>query len=125
MADIDSLARTLALLDTTIASWIADPRLGPSAVVQSHFRSARLAFKRIEVLAAYYEPRTTRSINGPALPSADYEEGPEVVKPAEGFQVIEELVFDDGAPDARELLEKRRFDACGLNRGGQFVVHIQ
>jgi len=101
VADIDSLARTLALLDTTIASWIADPRLGPSAVVQSHFRSARLAFKRIEVLAAYYEPSTTRSINGPALPSADYEEGPEVVKPAEGFQVIEELVFDDGAPDAR------------------------
>ncbi len=98
VAGIDTLRAHVQRLDTAVTQLAATPSEAASALAQSRFRNARLAFKRIEFLAAYYEPTTTRAMNGPALPRVDDEEGPEAVFPPEGFQVIEELLFP--TPDA-------------------------
>ena len=87
-------------LDTATTRLAIAPSVSAAAAAQARFIDARLAFKRIEFLAAYYEPSTTRAMNGPALPRVDDEEGPETVYPPEGFQVIEELLFPE--PDASE-----------------------
>ncbi|WP_040006314.1 cytochrome c peroxidase [Fibrisoma limi] len=62
----------------------------PTAVVQSAFQQARLAYKRIEFLSTYYSPETTRALNGPNIPEVDDDLR---VNEPEGFQVLEELVF--------------------------------
>ena len=95
---IDTLRLRVLQLDSATTRLASDPTPASAASAQVHFRDARLAFKRIEFLAAYYEPSTTRAMNGPALPRVDDEEGPEAVFPPEGFQVIEELLFPE--PDS-------------------------
>ena len=98
VAGIDSLRVGVQRLDTAVTLLAARPSAATATLAQARFHDARLAFKRIEFLAAYYEPSTTRAMNGPALPRVDDEEGPEAVFPPEGFQVIEELLFPE--PDA-------------------------
>ena len=98
VAGIDTLRLRVLQLDSATTRLASDPTPASAASAQLHFRDARLAFKRIEFLAAYYEPSTTRAMNGPALPRVDDEEGPEAVFPPEGFQVIEELLFPE--PDS-------------------------
>ena len=98
VAGIDTLRLRVLQLDSATTRLATDPTPTSAASAQVHFRDARLAFKRIEFLAAYYEPSTTRAMNGPALPRVDDEEGPEAVFPPEGFQVIEELLFPE--PDS-------------------------
>ncbi len=99
-AQVLTLRERLTLLERAATSFERAPDTASGRRAQAAFIDARLAFKRIEFLAAYYEPSTTRAINGPALPRVDDEEGPEAVIAPEGFQVIEELLFP--APDAAD-----------------------
>lgn len=103
VADIDTLRVRVAALAASGRALASGPHT-PDVISQAHqrFASARLAFKHIEYLAAYYEPTTTKAMNGPALPRVDDEEGPEAVSPPEGFQVIEELLFPAPASDIGE-----------------------
>jgi len=109
VAGIDTLQLRVRALDGALVAAQGGRDSGAIAGAQARFREARLAFKQIEALTAYYEPSTTRTINGPALPRVDEDEGPEAVFPPEGFQVIEERLFAD--PDstaiADALLETR------------------
>ncbi|GAB3803939.1 cytochrome c peroxidase [Spirosoma humi] len=57
---------------------------------QTAFRRARLAYKRTEFLTAYYNPETSRSLNGPNIPDVDDDLR---INAPEGFQVLEELLF--------------------------------
>ncbi len=100
VADIGILGREVDLLDSSAVALAQTPTDSSAARAQRQFALARGAFKRIEFLAAYYEPSTTRAMNGPALPRVEDEEGPEAVFPPEGFQVIEELLFPE--PDAAD-----------------------
>ena len=100
-ADIDSLRRRVTELERATVAWSAAPTTATGQRAQAAFIASRLAFKRIEFLAAYYEPSTTKAINGPALPRVDDEEGPETIIAPEGFQVIEESLFPTPDPDAR------------------------
>ncbi len=94
VADIDSLAQRLERLEAgAVALSGADKQTKHLEVVRALFRESRLAFKRAEFLTAYYEPTTAATMNGPALPRVEAQEGPEVVFPPEGFQVIEEMLF--------------------------------
>jgi cytochrome c peroxidase len=88
LADIDSLAASVTRL---VEAAQASDSLG--APVQSAFIAARFALKRVEHLAAYYNPTTTELLNGPPIPRVDEDEGPDVIFPPEGFQVLEPLVF--------------------------------
>ncbi|MBC8086576.1 MAG: cytochrome C peroxidase [Phycisphaerae bacterium] len=98
VADVDSFMLTLSRLDTAVQRVSTAPASAEEARLR--FRAARLAFKRVEFIASYYEPSTTASLNGPPLPRVEYQEGPEVVFPPEGLQVIEEWLFT-GADTAR------------------------
>lgn len=91
VAGLDSLMSSLVMLDT--AAQHVDGSEANTLRAQDQFRATRLAFKRIEYAIAYYEPSTTASLNGAALPRVEYQDGPEVVFPPEGLQVIEEWLF--------------------------------
>lgn len=95
---IDSFTVTLAQLDSAIVH--VDGSSGATGNVERSFHSARRAFKRLEFLSAYYEPSTTARLNGPVLPDVEENEGPEVVFPPEGLQVVEEWLFT-GADTSR------------------------
>ncbi len=84
MRDINDLDSTVSQLQRAILT------RQPTPVVQMAFRRARLAYKRVEFISAYYSPETTRALNGPNLPNVDDDLR---VNPPEGFQVLEELVF--------------------------------
>ena len=62
--------------------------------LRSVFFRARISYKQTECLITYYYPHLLRIINGPALPFADGESSLSVQLP-HGFQVIEEMLFND------------------------------
>ncbi len=62
-----------------------------SITVRKAFVASRLAYKEVEWAIAYFLPHTNKSLNGPALDQLDLDENKFV--PAEGFQVVEELLF--------------------------------
>ncbi len=64
----------------------------PTPALQKAFFKARLAYKPLELLTAYYLPYTDKFINGPNLAEVEPDEKEVVVQP-EGFQVIEALLF--------------------------------
>ena len=98
VSNIDSMALTLDRLEAGVADIDGSPARVRAA--RGRLTEARLAFKRIEFISAYYEPTTIAAMNGAALPRVEAQEGPEVVFPPEGFQVIEELLYARGR-DAR------------------------
>ena len=61
------------------------------AQLQADFKTARLAWKRIEWLAELYFPEASKNTNGPALDEFEDESG--YVVPPHGFQVVEEYLF--------------------------------
>ncbi|QHT71666.1 cytochrome-c peroxidase [Rhodocytophaga rosea] len=65
----------------------------PSIQVQQAFQEARLAFKKIEFLAEYYNPYTVKSMNGPAIDEVEEDDPTEKIISPTGFQVMEELLF--------------------------------
>jgi len=93
VSDIDALLGDVGALDSALVMSVRDSSAAAARLAQARFTAARLAYKRVEFLATYYEPSTSDAINGPALPHVDDEEGPEAVMPPEGFQVVEELLF--------------------------------
>jgi cytochrome c peroxidase len=116
-ADIDSLRLATDRLQQAISALPDTASIDATAAAQRAFIDARLAFKRIEFLAAYYEPSTTDAINGPALPEVEDEEGPETVIAPEGFQVIEELLFPAPTPtDRPQLINETRNLAAYITR---------
>ncbi|MCF0059159.1 cytochrome-c peroxidase [Dyadobacter sp. CY356] len=84
MQDINSLDTAVSQLQRDLKS------KRPDAVIQKAFRSARLAYKKVEFISAYYSPETTKALNGPNIPEVDDDLR---VNPPQGFQVLEELVF--------------------------------
>jgi len=89
---LDSLRLSLLRLDSAlIAARVARVSTSESSV-RARFEDARIAFKRVEFLSAYYEPTTTTLLNGPVRPRVDEDEGSEVIFPPEGFQVVEEVL---------------------------------
>lgn len=59
--------------------------------IQFQFLKAHSSYKKVEWLTEYYFPAVAKSINGPALP--EFEENDGKTLPPEGFQVIEEYFF--------------------------------
>ncbi|MEZ0539555.1 cytochrome c peroxidase [Fibrella arboris] len=65
----------------------------PARAVQAAFRRARLAYKHIEPLTAYYFLQSARNLNGPNVPEGEVDDGQAFILQPEGFQVIEPLLF--------------------------------
>ncbi len=100
-AGLDTLAWRVARLDSAASALNTPASLTHARVV---FAEARRAFKRVELGLEYYAPSTTRAMNGPALPEVEETEGPEVILAPTGFQVIEELLFDEDACTHQETI---------------------
>jgi cytochrome c peroxidase len=77
----------VAQLDTAAMQEAGAERL------QQLFKEARLAYKRIEFLAAYQQPGMVKLLNGPAVPEVEAEDNQYTIVAPEGFQVIESLIF--------------------------------
>ncbi|MEO6686164.1 MAG: cytochrome-c peroxidase, partial [Dyadobacter sp.] len=84
MQNINSLDSAVSKLQHDLKTKQSD------TVIQNAFRSARLAYKKLEFFSAYYSPETTKALNGPNIPEVDDDLR---VNPPQGFQVLEELVF--------------------------------
>jgi len=61
--------------------------------IRSCFTNSRNQYKKIEAFVEYYFQGLSRRINGPALPEIETDDN--VVNPATGFQVLEEIVYSD------------------------------
>jgi cytochrome c peroxidase len=64
----------------------------PLAILQQQFKNARLSYKKVAVLAEYFNVYETKYLNGPALKRVE-EDNPHVIVEPEGFQVVEEKLF--------------------------------
>lgn len=75
----------------------------PGPLLQQRFRQVRLAYKRLEWATEYFDPLTTRQVNGPPVPEAEL--NGLVIQP-DGLQVIEAVLFPRfQIPKRRELNE--------------------
>ena len=82
-----ALDRFKALVQTSGGSAESEGR------IHAAFREARRAYKEAEALIAFYFPSTADLLNMPALPHVEDEDPNEVLRPPQGFQVIEEMIF--------------------------------
>lgn len=66
------------------------PNAAYNRIWQARFRQVRLAYKRLEWAVEYFDPLTTRNVNGPPVPEAELNG---LVIPPDGLQVIETYLF--------------------------------
>jgi cytochrome c peroxidase len=66
------------------------------------FITARDRWKHVEWLLEAYTPTAADQLNGPPLPEVEYSEGHQPVRPPEGFQLVEALLWP-GVPDGEVL----------------------
>lgn len=86
-----------------------------SQKIQFQFLKAHSSYKKVEWLTEYYFPAVAKSINGPALP--EFEENDGKTLPPEGFQVIEEYFFPKYSQDTKaEVLTEIGILNANLNR---------
>ncbi len=99
---MDSLVARVARLDSAVSILATDDDV---ARARRAFADARVSFKYVELALEYYAPTTSRDINGAALPHAEEQEGPEIVTPPTGFQVVEEALFGANPQAERVALQ--------------------
>jgi cytochrome c peroxidase len=87
LAQLDSIRAALAVVDSTIAGG------APDRQVQRAFHEARRHYKHAEFLVEYFTPTAAKQLNGPAIDEVEEDDPNATVQPAEGFQVLEELLF--------------------------------
>ena len=83
--------------------------------LQQQLSRTRKAYKRTELITAYFYPATEQMLNGPPIPEADEEEGTQLVRTPDGLQHIAELIYAESL-DVDEKLDLetscRRFTAA-------------
>ncbi len=85
VTQVDSFSASCKVLETAISKTTANEKK-----LQKLFLQARLAYKRFEWAAEYFEPATSRMVNG--APVEEVEVSGQVFEPA-GLQVIEGYLF--------------------------------
>jgi cytochrome c peroxidase len=98
------LAHLTGLHEALLRFQAAARRARP-AELRAHFASCRSEYKHLEFAVEYYYPSTAQRLNGAALPEAEPSEPAQVELPT-GFQVLEEYVYGEAAPDGptRDLI---------------------
>lgn len=101
-------------LDSAVSRLQADIRAKKPTAIQESFRRARIAYKRVEFISAYYSPETTRALNGANIPDVDDDLR---VNEPQGFQVLEEMVFPEVAADSYpDMLHAANVIRANVNR---------
>jgi cytochrome c peroxidase len=75
------------------------------ATLQSQFRQARLAYKKVAVLIDFFNPYEIKYLNGPAVNRVE-DDNPDDIIPPHGFQAIEEYLFGKWQPALYDKLDK-------------------
>nr|MCU0647646.1 cytochrome-c peroxidase [Gemmatimonadaceae bacterium] len=102
---LDDLATLANRLDTLRAAGAAlDGSTATARRARTAFADARTAWKTVEWLIEAYTPTSAKQLNGPPLPEVEYTEGHQPVRPPEGFQVVEAMLWPDVLPEARSEL---------------------
>ena len=111
LAGVAELRGAVARLESDVAAFGAGGT--DAAAVRRSFESARDAWKRVEYLVEYYAPTAADEINGPAIDEIEPFDPNRLQIPAEGFQVIEELLYPALDEEAYEevTVEARRLAA--------------
>ncbi|HEY2350035.1 MAG TPA: cytochrome c peroxidase, partial [Puia sp.] len=95
----DSFASKCNQLKENIQSGSTD-----QTTLQESFLQTRLAFKKFEWAAEYFEPLTARAINGPPVQEAEI--SGQIIEPS-GLQIIESLLFPSyDSSNKRQLLNQ-------------------
>lgn len=113
LAGLVELERRLSVLERT-------PQTADAAQLQTAFRAARDAYKRIEYRLEYSTPTAVPLLNGAPLLGVDEDDASSPLKPT-GFQVIEADLFPEFVPTAREGIRAEarntRMAVNGLRNG--------
>lgn len=110
----DSLLNVVQLLRATPAT------VANSARLQQRFRQVRLAYKRLEWAAEYFDPLTARQVNGSPVPETEL--SGLVIEP-NGLQVIEQDLFPKPLPNKRREL-RALFNSLAIN-AAEFRAYFQ
>ena len=106
--------RNVTDLDSAVSRLQADIRAKRPEAIQESFKRARIAYKRVEFISAYYSPETTRALNGANIPDVDDDLR---VNEPQGFQVLEEMVFPEVATDSYpDILHAANVLRANVNR---------
>ena len=85
LSDISTLIQSVSKLDQLLQNDASTTQ------IQKQFLSARKEYKQMELFTEYYFPEVSKSINGPAIP--EYEENDGLTIPPQGLQVLEAFLF--------------------------------
>ena len=85
LSDIGTLIQSVSKLDQLLQNDASTTQ------IQKQFLSARKEYKQMELFTEYYFPEVSKSINGPAIP--EYEENDGLTIPPQGLQVLEAFLF--------------------------------
>jgi cytochrome c peroxidase len=82
---------------------------------QASFRQARMAYKKLELLADYYYPSTAKAINGPPVTEVEADDLFKEIEPS-GFQVMEAHLFPlvDTTAKAELVVQARMLQSLAL-----------
>jgi cytochrome c peroxidase len=108
--DADNLLKEAQVLQKMVAAGNIS-----SENLQQQLARTRKAYKRTELITAYFYPATEQMLNGPPIPEADEEEGTQLVRTPDGLQHIAELIYADSLnEDEKNDLQTscRRFTAA-------------
>jgi cytochrome c peroxidase len=72
--------------------------------LRKQFLVCRIYYKRLEPLTAHIDPYLTFYLNAPNVPKIEYEKNLALEKKVEGFQVLEEIIFNDSGCEKNELI---------------------
>jgi cytochrome c peroxidase len=91
--------------------------------LQQLFLQARLKYKKFEWAAEYFDPATTRAVNGAPVPEVEMGSG-QVFEPA-GLQVIEGFLFPKyDTSKKRELIQQLKIIQLGCNKYKTYFGNI-
>ena len=98
---------------------------GDRYTLQQAYHKSRKHYKHVEFFVEYCSPREAKSfINGALVPKSDLELSSEVIPP-QGYQRIEELLFNDEVPDSATLREEYRLLISRLEEIRNYYEHLE
>ncbi|MGF7079337.1 cytochrome c peroxidase [Mucilaginibacter sp. UYCu711] len=104
IATSETIRQELVIQSDGLLAAIHRLQVAPAKDLQQRFREARLAYKRLEWAVEYFDPLTTRQVNGPPVPETELTGL--VIEP-DGLQVIEGLLFPKFTLSSQKELAKR------------------
>jgi cytochrome c peroxidase len=114
--DLDRLDAALAGLEVDARAALRDTAAAGRA--RASFLAARMAYKRVEHLVELYAPSSAEGINGPPIDEVEEDDPNRFVVSAEGFQVIEEMLYPrleaDGLPGEVAILRANALRVRGM-----------